>query len=299
MKSTLKFLYVWSVFCIAINAAIIKEGDVLDIQVQSHEEFSGKYTVTGKGTIEYPLLADYIISGLSTLELMNELTFRLAKHINNPLVLVTVVDKPQITITVLGQVKNPGPIATYLGVSIQEAIQLAGGPSEWADIERVKIIHKGNGDENAEYFDLKQFLKFGAIDQMPQLFNEDIIILLSEDRIKKIKVIGAVNKPGFFTLEDSINVFEMIYMAGGPAEKADLSKIRRFFKGDGNKTMEEVIDIQAYIDNGNMDAIPMVNEGDVIIIYSKWFDWKMLLTILSNILLFIVTIQSIRGAIAK
>ena len=96
-------------FYISLHAAIIKTGDVLDITVLGQPEFSGRYTVSQSGTIEYPLLADETIINISTSELMNELTFRLAKHIENPLVLISPVEKPNITVTVLGQVAKPGP----------------------------------------------------------------------------------------------------------------------------------------------------------------------------------------------
>ena len=279
-----------------LHAAIIKVGDVLDIQVQGHQEFSGRYTVSTSGTIDYPLLADETIVNISTSELMNELAFRLAKHIANPLVLISVVEKPNITVTVLGQVAKAGPVETYLGASVQEAIQLAGGPTPNADIDSIKIIHRDGNDQTAEFFNLKEFLKNGTYDNMPTMRPDDIVILLSETRNTKVKVIGAVNKPGFFDLDEKINVFELIYLAGGPAEKADLSRVRRFFKSDG-KTLEEVINVQSFIDNGEMDKIPMVEEGDVIIIYARWFDWKILMSILTNVLLFIVTIQSLRGAV--
>jgi protein involved in polysaccharide export with SLBB domain len=277
-------------------AAIIKPGNVLDIQVQAHPEFSGRFTVGAGGTIEYPLLANDIVVNISTSELMNELTFRLAKHIENPLVLISLVEKPNITVTVLGQVVNPGPVQTYLGASVQEVIRLAGGPVENAAIDSIKIIHKNGNDRTAEFFNMQQFFKDGTIDNMPRMQPDDIVVLLTQRRTTKVKVIGAVNKPGFFDLDDKINVFELIYLAGGPAEKADLSRVRRFFKSD-EKTMEEVINIQAFLDKGEMDRIPMVEEGDVLIVYSRWFDWKILMSILTNVLLFIVTIQSISGAV--
>ncbi|MBW1764999.1 MAG: polysaccharide export protein [Deltaproteobacteria bacterium] len=281
---------------ISLHAAIIKVGDVLDIQVQGHQEFSGRYTVSMSGTIEYPLLADETIVNISTSELMNELTFRLAKHIGNSLVLISVVEKPNITVTVLGQVANAGPVETYLGSSVQEVIQLAGGPAPNANIDSIKIIHSDGNDQTAEFFNLKAFLKKGNFDNMPTMQPGDVVILLSETRTTKVKVIGAVNKPGFFDLDDKINVFELIYLAGGPAEKADLSRVRRFFKSKG-KTLEEVINVQLFIDKGEMDKIPMVEEGDVVIIYARWFDWRILMSILTNVLLFIVTIQSLRGAV--
>ncbi len=295
MKNALYAAILIGVIAGSTDAAIIKVGHVLDIQVQDHPSFSGRYTVSKDGTIEYPLLADIPIIDLSTSELMNDLTFRLARHIENPLVLVSVVDRPAMNVTVLGQVNKPGPVTTYRGVSVQEIVQLAGGPTEIADMHRVKIIH--HEDNSHEFFDLEQFLREGSLADHPPVRPDDVIILLSKTGDHKVKVIGAVNKPGFFELQSSINVFELIYLAGGPAEKADLSRVRRFF-ANGDRTMEEIIDVQAYIDKGNMDDIPAVSEGDVIIVYSKWFDWKTLLSILNNVLLFIVTIQSIRGAVS-
>lgn len=286
--------------CIAgLQSAIIKVGSVLDIQVLSHAEFSGRYTVNSSGTIEYPLLADEPIVNTSTSELMNELTLRLAKHIENPLVLISIVEKPKITVTLLGEVIRPGPVETFAGASIQEVIQSAGGPAKNANLERIKIIHSGGNDNNAEYFNLKIFAKNGAVDDMPKLQADDIIVLMSQIESKKVKIIGAVNKPGIFDLEEKMNVFELIYLAGGPAEKADLSRVRRFSKTQEGKSFEEVINIQAFIDKGKMDNIPIAAEGDVVIVYAKWFDWKILLTILTNVLLFIVTIQSLRGAVTK
>jgi protein involved in polysaccharide export with SLBB domain len=291
-------LIIGAIFCfwLSLSAAIIKTGDVLDIQVQGHQEFSGHFTVNTSGTIDYPLLADEIIQNISTSELMNNLTFRLAKHIENPLVLISIVEQPLITVSVLGQVSKPGPVETYLGATIQEVIQQAGGVLEKADIDSIKIIHKGGTDQNAEYFNMKSFLKTGKIDDMPHMQPGDIIVVFSQTRTTKVKVIGAVAKPGFFDLDEKINVFELIYLAGGPAEKADLSRVRRFFKAN-EKTLEEVINLQDYMDKGVMDEIPLVQEGDVIIVYARWFDWKIMLSILSNVLLFIVTIQSIRGAV--
>lgn len=282
----------------SVNAAIIKVGDVLDIQVQSHPEFSGRYAVSTSGTIEYPLLADEAIVNISTSELMSDLTYQLAQHVENPLVLISIVEKPNITIVVLGQVTNPGPVETYFGATVQEVIKLAGGHLEHANTDSIKIIKENGNDLTANYFNLRAFMKNGKMDDMPRLENGDIVILLSQTRSKKIKVIGAVNKPGFFDLDEKVNVFELIYLAGGPVKKADLSRVRRFYKLDG-KTMEEVINVQSYIDKGEMDKIPMVNEGDVVIVYGRWFNWNVFMSILSNVLLFIVTIKSLTGAISN
>jgi protein involved in polysaccharide export with SLBB domain len=283
------------VFLAIINlplyGAIIRAGHVINIQVMSNPEFSGQYIVNENGTIEYPLLADQIITNITTSELMNELTLRLARHIDNPLVLVSIVEKPEITLTVLGQVLNPGPVKAIQGATIQEAIKLAGGALEKADLSRVKIVHKGN-PSSEEVYDLLKFMEEGELETMPKLENEDMVVVLAQERSKKVKVIGSVQKPGLFDLEEKMNVFEVIYLAGGPVEKADLTKVRRISHHENSKAIEEVLDIQSYIDKGQMEQIPAVYEGDIIIVYSKWYDWKTILSILNNTLLFIVTIQT-------
>jgi len=274
-------------------AAMIKAGDVLDIKVLSHPEFTGLYAVSENGTIDYPLLADATVANVSTAELMNDLTLRLARHVDNPLVLISIIEHPEISVTVLGEVLKPGPVKTLQNSTLQEAVVLSGGFTPQADLSRVKILRRDRA-ESPETYNIKQFLTDGTMENMPQLRNGDIVVVLTETQGRMIKVIGAVQKPGLFSLQDTMSIFEVIYMAGGPAEKADLSRVRRLSNNSG-KSIEEVLDIQSYIDKGEMDKIPKIAQGDVIIVYSHWFDWKTLLSILNNTLLIIVAIQTFAG----
>jgi protein involved in polysaccharide export with SLBB domain len=276
-------------------SAIIKSGDVLEIIVKDHPELSGKFTVTENGTIDYPLLSEELVVNITTSELMNNLTIKLARHIENPFVIISVVDKPEIVVYVLGQVKNPGPVKTYLGATVQEVIQLAGGPLESANLEKIKIIYKNSQNADGEYFNLKAFSLTGNMKNMPRLKANDVVVVMASEKSNKVKVIGAVNKPGFYELSEKMNVFELIYMAGGPTERGDLSKVRRFSQKPDGKTLEEVINVQSYLDKGEMDALPQIMPGDIIMIYERWYDWRTILSIMNNVLLFIVTIQAFGG----
>ncbi len=275
------------------DAAILRVGDVVEIKVVGHSELSGRYTIGEKGSIGYPLLADEMIANISTSELMNDLVFRLAAHIDNPLVLVSVVEDPQITVTVLGQVADPGRVEVRDGASIQEAVKKAGGFLPTANMEKVKILRRGNSDHSYQV-NLREFFVSGEVAELPQLGDRDMVVVLSHDRSRTVKVIGSVQKPGSFELDEKMNVFEMIYLAGGPSERADLSRVRRLSSG-GETTTEEILDIQALIDRGDMDAMPEVEEGDVLLVYSRWFDWRTMLSIMNNTLLFVVVIQSFIG----
>lgn len=284
--------------CQVAFGAIIKVGNVLDIAVQGHAEFTSRVTVLENGTVDYPLLSDEVIVNLSTAELMNQLAFRLAKHIDNPLVLVSVVEKPDISVTVLGQVLKPGPVKTYEGASLQEVIGGAGGPNPNADLSKIKIIRKNATDQTGKLYDLKEFMTTGSMAAMPLLSADDMVVVMTQEHTDKIKVIGGVTHPGFFALEEKINIFEAIYLAGGPAEKADLSRVRRLAQREGKQT-EEVVNVQQYIEKGKMNEIPMVEPGDVIIVYTRWFNWQTMMTVLSNALLFIVTLQTFSNIFGK
>lgn len=293
-KFITRFLLVF-IGAIPVSTAIIKAGDVIEISVQGHSDYSGRFTLSDGGTIDYPLLADEPVINISTSELMNHLTLRLAKYIDNPFVTIKIIDEPEISILVAGQVVNAGIIKANLGVTIQEVIKLAGGPSKNADLERIKIIHSEKPDYQAEFFNLDSFMVTGNFEQMPSLADNDRVVVLTKKQSTSVKVIGDVAKPGFYDLTEPATLFEIIYLAGGPAEKADLTRVRRIYKKDGGSS-EEVVNLQAFIDNGTMDQIPSVNAGDVVIVYPKWFDWKTLMAVLQNSLLFIVTIQAFRGA---
>jgi len=295
MKKNRRIAIYLMAVCAIANAGIIRSGNVLDIQIVDHPELSGRYVVNNEGKIDYPLIADEKITDISTTELTNELTFKLAKNYDNPLVLISIVEKPEIEITVLGEVLKPGVVKITQGASVQEAIMNAGGPvDKSADLTNIKIVHK-NRPTVPEIFNFQQFLKDGDMENMPHLAADDIVIVMTKKRNNNAKVIGAVQKPGSFELTDTLNIFEIIYMAGGPVEKADFTRIRRLSSSTGDRVDEEIIDLQSYIDQGKMDKIPKVNSGDVIIVYSKWLDWKTMLAVLNNILLIIVTIQAFAG----
>jgi|WetSurMetagenome_2_1015567.scaffolds.fasta_scaffold00479_13 protein involved in polysaccharide export with SLBB domain len=297
METTLRKIWLAMLVCVfAAGASIIKPGNVLDIMVQGHPEFSGRFTVTDAGTIDYALLADEQVVNVTTSELMNDLTFKLAKHIDNPLVVISVVAKPEMIVYVLGQVKTPGPVKAYQGATIQEVLMLAGGPLETANVEKVKILHKNMPDGSAEYCDLKAFLAKGNMADLPKLRPDDTVILLALATSNRVKVIGAVNKPGFFDVTERMNVFELVYLAGGPTDRGDLTRIRRFTQQNG-KTVEELINIQSFIDKGDIGSVPLVSPGDVVMVYERWWNWQTALSVMNNVLLLLVAIQALTGAL--
>jgi polysaccharide biosynthesis/export protein len=278
-------------------SAIIKPGMYLNIVVKNDKELSQIVRVNDNGTIDYPLYQDMSITGKTTSELQDLLTYKLAKVVESPLVLVSVITENPINIYVLGQVKKPGLVTAVPKASLQEVMMMAQGPTDQADLARVKVVHRNQGDETANYYDLQKFLSNGNLSLLPTLEDGDRVILLSSKKSKYIKVLGAVQKPGFYPLTESASVFDLLYLAGGPSTEANLNKVR-IMSAPGGQQSDFLLDMQKFIDEGKTENLPLLSEGDVIIVYSKSFTWEKGLTVVRD-LVTLVTAWFVISQLAK
>ena len=272
------------------GAAVIKAGMTLSIQVKPDKDLSQIVRVNDNGTIDYPLYQDASVLDKTTSELQDILTFKLAKVLESPMVLVTVVTETPINVYVLGQVKKPGLVQASPKASLQEVLLMSMGTTENADLQRVKLVHKNQGDENASFYDLQKFLSSGDLSLLPALADGDRIIVLSSKKSKFVKILGAVNKPGFYPVGEgeAASVFDMLYLAGGPIPEANLSKVRIIGSPGGQKS-DYVLDMQKHIDDGKTDNLPLLSEGDVVIVYAKTITMAKTLTVLRDVIALITS----------
>jgi protein involved in polysaccharide export with SLBB domain len=255
-----------------IQATVIKAGMMLNIVVKNDKDLSQIVRVNDNGAIDYPLYQDASVIDKTTSELQDILTYKLAKMVESPLVLVSVLTENPISLYILGQVKKPGLVLVPPKSSLQEVLLAAGGNSETADLNRVKIVHKNQGDENASYYDLQKFLNSGDLTLLPSLMDGDRIIFLSSKKSKYVKILGSVSKPGFYPIGEAASVFDMLYLAGGPAADANMSKVR-IISSPGGQRADFLLDMQKFIDNGKTEDLPLLGEGDMMIVYGKTITW--------------------------
>jgi protein involved in polysaccharide export with SLBB domain len=264
------------------HATVIKTGMMLNIVVKNDKDLSQIVRVNDNGTIDYPLYQDISVANKTTSELQDILTYKLAKVVESPMVLVSVMTETPITLYILGQVKKPGLVMVPPKSSLQEVLLAAGGNVETADLNRVKIVHKNQGDENASYYDLQKFLNSGDLTLLPALMDGDRIILLSSKKSKYVKILGSVQKPGFYPIGESASVFDMLYLAGGPAADANMAKVRIISSPGGQKT-DFLLNMQKFIDDGKTDDLPLLAEGDMMIVYAKTITWSKTLEVTRDI----------------
>ena len=135
---------------------IIGPADVLEIQVWREPNLSRTIPVRPDGKISLPLLNDVQAAGLSPLELKAKIEKGLAKFLEKPEVLVSVQEIKSKNIYILGKVNTPGQYPLQHGLTVIQALSLAGGFAEWADKKDIVILRHENGKQKRIKFNYKR-----------------------------------------------------------------------------------------------------------------------------------------------
>ncbi len=264
-------------------AGLINSGDKLSILIPNNTALSKTVEVEKDGTVNYPLLIGKNVSGMTINELTDHLQLSLAKMDLNSMVLVSPAIDTIMVINVLGQVVKPGIVLIPYGATLQEALVAAGGITDFSDLKKIRLFRKGADTRDPVIVDMQKFLYEGDISVLPELKTGDMIVVPSRPSSRKIKVLGAVKSPGFYTPYPDASVFDLIQVAGGQLEDSDLSKVKHITNSNG-KDLENIVDVQNYWDNhAQADSLPIVKEGDVIIVYKKTFTRQKVIALLRDI----------------
>lgn len=118
-------------------------GDKLRVTVFGHKALSGDYVVSGNGEVVLPLIRGVRASGLTTGQLTDAIVSRLRPdYLVNPRVTIALLDYRPFYI--LGEVRKPGDYPYVEGMTVLNAVALAGGFAPHAKRDKV-VIERGNG----------------------------------------------------------------------------------------------------------------------------------------------------------
>ena len=126
------------------SAYRINPGDELEIYVWGEERLQRTVRVLPDGTIAFPLAGQIVAQGFEPQVLQGIISERLKGQYRGPVPEVTVsVRAPAgMQFSVMGRVKAPGTFTPGRYVNVLEALSMAGGPSEFANLDNVLVIRK-------------------------------------------------------------------------------------------------------------------------------------------------------------
>ena len=142
----------------------LASGDVLSIYVLGEEDLKReKVRLTDAGTIQYPVLGEMRIRGLTTGELEQKITsgLRDADYLKNPKVTVSIDEYRPFFIN--GEVYKPGGYPYVPGLTVLKAVSLAGGFKDRASKRNMFVVRDGTPNENRKKVELDTAIYPGDI----------------------------------------------------------------------------------------------------------------------------------------
>lgn len=246
--------------------------DILGITVFGKPEFTGEVSVDFRGMIQVPLVGEVRAAGRSPSQLGEYLTERyqlLDPGITE--VLVSVVEYKSRTITVVGEVRSPGPYGFVEIPGLWDVILTAGGPQADADLSRVQIMRgtPREGESASIVVNLSAGMDQANHGSLPQLYAQDKVFIPSAEDVpvgdQDFQVLGAVSSAGTYRISVATNVIEALSAAGGPTKDADLKSVF-LTRSTPTGTKSWRVNLQDYIESAqtpnNLDLLA----GDTVMV---------------------------------
>jgi polysaccharide biosynthesis/export protein len=110
------------------------------------------YYIDGDGFLNLPVVGKIKVSGYSVAQAQDSMQTAVSKYLEKPIVRIKVLN---YKFTLLGEVKNE---STYItgdnNLTLLQALGMAGGASEYADMSRVKVLRHNGADTYVFYVNL-------------------------------------------------------------------------------------------------------------------------------------------------
>jgi len=143
-------------------------GDRLKVTVYGEADLSGEFQVDGAGGVSFPLIGQVLAKGLSLRQLEQRLVEKLKDgYLTNPRVSLEVLNYRPFYI--LGEVSKPGQYEYVSGITLYNAVAMAGGYTYRARQNKAQIT-RGNPEKVIEGSDHATIILPGDIINIQERF---------------------------------------------------------------------------------------------------------------------------------
>jgi polysaccharide export outer membrane protein len=132
----------------AVGSSSLGPGDVIEVRVYQEPELSGVYQVGPEGDVTFPLCQRVVVGGLTANGAAARLRTCLSSgFMRDPQVSVLVKEYNSKKVFVFGEVQKPGTFVYEDGMSIVQAVTIAGGFTRTAARNSTSVTRRVRGQE--------------------------------------------------------------------------------------------------------------------------------------------------------
>jgi len=188
LSQTLLCLVAAAVFGAATAAAQddgyrINGGDLLHISVYGEQNLDKDVPVQPDGGIAFPLVGNLNVRGMTLKDVQGKIAANLREsqyfpNLTDNEVTVSMVKATGNSVSVVGQVKQPGTFAYDTQLDVMQALSLAGGLTPFASKSKIKILRRDQaGTQTAILFDYSDVEDGEHLDKNILLRGGDVVVV--------------------------------------------------------------------------------------------------------------------------
>ncbi len=182
---------------------LVGPNDLLEIDVFDMENLKRTVRVNAAGSISLPLIGNVVVAGLTAQRIEDAIASKYSeKYLQNPQVSVFIKEFTTQRITVDGAVQKPGIYPMTGQISLLQALALAGGAGQIANMGEVIVFRNNQGGaRQAAVFDVENIRSGKSED--PMLRGDDVVVVQRDSSRRFLK------DSLFRDIIDSINPFSV------------------------------------------------------------------------------------------
>ncbi len=232
-------------------------GDHIIVAMWGGAEFQESYVVARDGSIFPKSLGKIIVQGLR-FDQVRSLVYSRFKTVVPPTTNISIsLGQPRsISVNVVGEVNNPGPVIVSAFSNAFNVIAKAGGITRFGNLRRIFI--KRNG-VNIDELDVYKYLTTGDFGKHIYLENNDFVIIGKEE--KKVLATGQFKRPMFYQLREDEGVKALLKYSGGLTADA-LGSGMKVIRTDNEEQVQRDVNANAIQEIAGEDF--MLMDGDIV-----------------------------------
>jgi polysaccharide export outer membrane protein len=155
----------------------VNPGDTLTVSVWQEEALQGEVIVRPDGYFSFPLAGEIQAAGHSVGEIEQAVGAKLKQYVPDAVVSVSITELSGYKVYVIGQVNNPGEFAVNTNIDVMQALAMAEGATEFADLNGIQILRREGGAQRAIRFNYKDVVRGSNLQQNVTLEAGDVVVV--------------------------------------------------------------------------------------------------------------------------